>query len=142
MRKVACFPNILQSFMLSQISFNLSPTTVSSTQRVVQKNSENLSTLVTDIKSFLRAGVSCKIVYTALNIDFIPSHFSLLQIWILRALYVNYTIHYLKTSFLFLFFLIFLNKFKQFTIRWWSIHRNLCYFISKIYGVDNFIKGC
>ena len=142
MRKVACFPNILQSFMLSQISFNLSATTVSSTQRVVQKNSGNLSTLVTDIKSFLRAGVSCKIVYTALNTDFIPSHFSLLQIWILRALYVKYKIHYLKTSFLFLFFLIFLNKFKQFPIRWWSIRRNLCYFISKIYGVDNFIKGC
>ena len=57
--------------MFSQISINLSATTVSSTQRVAQKNSGNLSSPVTDIKSSLHAGVSCKIVYAALNIDFI-----------------------------------------------------------------------
>ena len=39
--------------ILSQISINLSATTVSSTQRVAQKNSGNLSSPATDIKSSL-----------------------------------------------------------------------------------------
>ena len=58
-------------FTLSQISINLPATTVSSTQRVAQ----NLSSPVTDINSSLHAGVSCKIVYAALNIDFISQPF-------------------------------------------------------------------
>ena len=40
-----------------------------------KKDSGNLSLPLTDIKSSLRTGMSCKIGYTALNIDFISQPF-------------------------------------------------------------------
>lgn len=61
--------------ILSQISNNLSPTTVSSTQQVAKKIVEIFPHPVTDIKSSLHAAVSCKIVYATLNIDFISQPF-------------------------------------------------------------------